>query len=301
MSDIYDVPYEDIINFLEDNGQKIPKNKDKAYEVAEILIRDKKSKNYPTSMIEWMLAYNSMDKNITMYTLYDINNMNESQIDELANELEMKNNNKDNIINILRYMNKILDYELFELEKLFIGFNYYDDDVLVTNREIKKLTNLKELDLMYNSVIGDDGIKNLTNLRSLSIMENYRITDDGIKNLTNLRELNLDFFSKITDKVLKSLTHLQKLSLSGNNMITDNGIKDLINLTYLSLIRNNKITDNGVKNLTNLTKLFITNNNNITSNGIKNLTNLRKLYLSYANPINNETLENHPNIKIIIQ
>lgn len=108
MTSIYDIPYKDIKEFLEANKTSY-KNQDDAYNKGLILLKDKKSIGHTISIIEWMIAHNLLIKkvNISNFTVYDIDNMKQFEIDELARMLTMNGNNRDNIKNILKYMNKL--------------------------------------------------------------------------------------------------------------------------------------------------------------------------------------------------
>ena len=87
MTSIYDVPYEDIIMFLLANNKDFS-NKDEAYNTALVLLKD---------------------KNAIGHTVYEIDNMSQKEIDQLAKLLTMKGNNPQNIKKILRYLNKLQD------------------------------------------------------------------------------------------------------------------------------------------------------------------------------------------------
>ena len=113
MTSIYDVPYEDIKKFLLANNRSF-KNKDDAYNEALVLLKDKRAKGHTISIIEWLIAHNLLISkvNIPNYTIDEIDNMSQDQIDELAKLLTMKGNNRNNIKNILRYLRKISNLEL---------------------------------------------------------------------------------------------------------------------------------------------------------------------------------------------
>lgn len=108
MTSIRDIPYEDIKIFLKDNNKTF-KNKDDAYNIAIDLFTDKKSIGHTISIIEWMMAFNLLKNkiNIPHYNIYEIDNMSQYEINQLAKLLTMKGNNRDNIKNILRYLHKL--------------------------------------------------------------------------------------------------------------------------------------------------------------------------------------------------
>jgi len=81
MTSIYNVPYEDITEFLLANN-KIYDNDDDAYNKALILLKDKKAIGHTTNIIEWLMAHNLLvhKVNIPNYTIYDINKMSQNEI-----------------------------------------------------------------------------------------------------------------------------------------------------------------------------------------------------------------------------
>jgi hypothetical protein len=113
MTSIYDIPYEDIKKFLDANNKNFV-NKEDAYNKTLILLKDKKSVGHTISIIEWMIAHNLLIKkvNIPNYTIGEIDNMSQIEIDKLAKLLTMSGNNKNNIKNILKYLHKLNDIEL---------------------------------------------------------------------------------------------------------------------------------------------------------------------------------------------
>lgn len=110
MTSIYDIPYEDIEKFLLANNETY-KNEIDAYNKALILLNDKNAIDHSISIIEWLIAHNLLIKkiNIPNFTVYQIDNMSQDEIDKLAKLLTMNGNNRSNIKNILKYLGK-LDY-----------------------------------------------------------------------------------------------------------------------------------------------------------------------------------------------
>jgi len=90
------------------------KNKDDAYDKALILLKDRKAIGHTNSIIEWLIAHNLFVRkvNIPNYSIYEIDNMSQNEINQLAKLLTMNGNNSENIKNILRYLHKLNDIEL---------------------------------------------------------------------------------------------------------------------------------------------------------------------------------------------
>jgi len=148
MTSIRDIPYEDIKVFLNANDETFG-YKNEAYDLAFALLNNPKSKGHTTSIIEWIMAYNLLQNNvkIPIYSIYDIDNMPQEEINDLAKLLKMKRNNRENIKNILRYLHK-LD------EKIIINPDISSLIFPMLNQlEIKELQNLALAELRYNNVI----------------------------------------------------------------------------------------------------------------------------------------------------
>jgi len=146
MTSIYDIPYKDIKIFLDANGETF-KNKDDAYKITIDLLKDKKAIGHTTSIIEWMMAHNLMINkiNIPYYNISDIDNMSQSDINDLAKLLKMKGNNIKNIKNILRYLHKLQNEEEFLVKDI-------NTSILDTLTQLE-LQDIDVSKLKYKSVI----------------------------------------------------------------------------------------------------------------------------------------------------
>jgi len=146
MSSIYDIPYEDIAIFLSANNKNI-ENEEDAYNIASILLKDKKAVGHTINIIEWMIAHNLLLRkiNIPNYSIHEINKMSQIEINQLAKSLTMKKHNIENIKNILRYLDKLDDEDteliydindtilqtLNELEISMINFKVLEPDAII--------------------------------------------------------------------------------------------------------------------------------------------------------------------------
>ena len=174
----------------------------------------------------------------------------------------------------------------------------------VTSAGLRKLVNLRHLDLSGHEKIYDTGIIWMTNLSSLVLFRS-RVTDMGLSRLTNLTSLSLDrSYSYVTDKGLLPLTNLTHLTLQNryenepmSNILTSRGMPYLKSLSLvndtivlhsdimflapvletLNLRGNRRLTDRSIKELTNLTSLCLCDDYCVTDNALIGLTNLRSL------------------------
>jgi len=109
MSDIRDIPIDDIKEFLSINKEKISVLKDKNYDKAWDIIQKNTTTFKPISIIEWAKAHNLIKKNIDVprYSISAIKELSHEDLSNLSKTLDMKTTNIDNIINILKYMHKL--------------------------------------------------------------------------------------------------------------------------------------------------------------------------------------------------
>jgi hypothetical protein len=213
MADIHDLPISSIRKFLSANGiynyqgflsdQK--SNKD-LYKIAFDLMKTKNAKyeDVPINIIEWILAYNALQKNLNIknYTKGQIKNLPQNDLDDLANLLGLTKNNRDNVINVLSFMHKIkfsdLDFESYE--DLYVS--------LLTNSEFSTIIKLiqskpslkKSLPSLFYEILINN--KNLVKNRDKNLY--YRETSDFIRSLINLKEFD------IIEKILPIISNNDK-------------------------------------------------------------------------------------------
>ena len=106
MTSIYEVPVKDIQKFIDANKDKAKLIGGDDYQKSLTLLRDKESKGHSLNLILWSMAYNVLLSkiNIATYTLANLNQMNDKDINLLAKSLKMKGNNLEHIKQILRYL-----------------------------------------------------------------------------------------------------------------------------------------------------------------------------------------------------
>lgn len=207
MTDIHDLNISDIREFLLSNNIRY-KNKD-IYDIALNLMKkqDTKYDDVNISIIQWMLAYNALQKklDIQSYTESQIKNLSQNDLNNLVKSLGLTKNNIDNVINVLRFMHKLKESEL--------DFETYDDLYInllrVSNFEtiLKLLKSKPSLKyqipvLFYDILIYNKGIDNFHNqtsnfvrglidLRYFDIIEKILpiISEDDYRNYFNLIEL----------------------------------------------------------------------------------------------------------------
>ena len=159
------------------------------------------------------------------------------------------------------------------------------------------LTNLRSLDLRFNSIIDISPLDGLTNLTELRLSFNNIIDISALEGLTNLTTLTLSSNSIIDISPLEDLTNLTELGLVDNNIIDISPLDGLTNLTELRLSDNNIIDISPLEGLTNLTTLELADNNIIDISPLDGLTNLTTLDLaSNSNLINISPLDGLTNL-----
>ena len=260
MTSIYDIPYEDIQIFLLANNENI-RNRNDAYDVALELLKNKNAKGHTTSIIEWMMAHNLLIKkvNIPIYTTYEIDNMSQVEINKLAKLLTMKGNNRNNIKNILRYLNKLQDNKEFliadindiilstltklELQNINISNLNYDDviNLLKTHRnkkEIRKFisNNLGKI-IIYNSLQLDFDSLNIVYISDDVNVYNKNIIIELI--IDNKEQLKKIYSDKEINNLIKKAKEKDE-DQEGKVYIGTSKMNDLIDFTF-SLITINEI------------------------------------------------------------
>jgi len=111
MTSVRQIPYEDIELFLLTNDIDPSHDINTNYNIALKLMKNPDTNFEIISIIEWMIAHNLIILNydIPKYKKSDILNMTDIELSKLAISLTMKKNNIDNILNILFYLDKLVD------------------------------------------------------------------------------------------------------------------------------------------------------------------------------------------------
>ena len=211
MSSIDQIPYEDIVIFLEANDKKLSEDRDENNKLALKLLSDRKAKGHTTSIIEWMMAHNLLINKVDIpnYTIYEIDHMQQAEINKLAKLLTMEGNNRNNIKGILKYLGKLMD----------VSYNNLPNEViynLIINTEPLDLENLY-VNKVYRTVIDNpitlnylyDKYKNIVKNQQEdyrkytgSNMYRKRINND---NRTNINKYSEDIYT------VKSFNNLLKI------------------------------------------------------------------------------------------
>jgi hypothetical protein len=195
MTSIQDIPYEDILKFLDTNDEDFT-NKDDAYNRTLKLLKNKSAKGHTIRIIEWMMARNLLINKVDMpmYTVYQIDNMNQREINDLAKLLGMSGNNKENIKNILRYLNKL---------------NYVDLFTETNKPNYKNLTE-KEIDVLFRSRFENKGKNAYIENETLAKYYELKYIDLSkiLKNIEAKTDLSIDvikLLNEIANKIYKDL------------------------------------------------------------------------------------------------
>jgi hypothetical protein len=179
MTSIRDIPYDDIKKFISANYPKYDiKKEDDVYKKALKLLKNENAIGHTISIIEWMMARNLLINKVDIqnYTIDDIDNMSQSEINNLARLLGMKGNNRDNIKNILRYINKLSEQKLLpELNEMILNF----------------LTELEMQDIDVSKLKYDDIIRLLKTHRNKKAIRQF--IDDNLEKIILYNTLNINF------------------------------------------------------------------------------------------------------------
>ena len=195
MTSVHDIPYKDIEEFLKANNKKFD-NENDAYNVALILLKNKKARGHTINIIEWMIAHNLLIRkiNISHYSVHEINKMSQVKINKLAKLLTMNGNNIDNIKNILRFLHKLDDEDTL----LFSDINF----VILQNLNQLEINDINFEILTFGNVMHLlKSHRNKTLIRKL-IYDNMErlIFFDLLK--INFRKLtSIEYIESILDKI----------------------------------------------------------------------------------------------------
>lgn len=195
---IKDIPIKDIYYFLSENGISLLdiKNEENAYQLAEELIMSGVVENAPSSIVNWILAYNSSKLyNLEKYNLSEIIEAPNDDLLKLSDKLGLEDTDKFNIIEILSYMDKLNnDSEIFELlphDTLIDIMSHLDFKSIKLMSEIsintRKVYESKQFKPILKEIIEKQKIDYANNLYG-------RVTNDG--NFRNFRIID-----KNSDKI----------------------------------------------------------------------------------------------------
>lgn len=180
-----DIPSKDINYFLTLNDQSISNDQEENYQHAfDLVSSGNHSTLIPESIVDWMLAKNLIDQDIDIseYSLYTIVTSSNDNLSELSLSLGLTKVNKERVIRILTYLDK-LDNDVYKLDQL-------PPDVI--NEIIKKL-DCYDISLIYRltSQFNRHYQENFGNL----LRENLERKLD--KNLDNLKHDELIYLCKL--------------------------------------------------------------------------------------------------------
>lgn len=187
-------------------------------------------------------------------------------------------------------------FKLYRNSKTYIGLEEYQktkrENVLFLDLskqnikkipdDLKKMINLKALDLSENPDIDLNGIGEFKNLQVLFI-NNCKLSkiSDEIEHLTGLFYLNINNNSiSIINERIEQLNKIVRLELSNNKIIDISVLNNLINLIDLRLMENQIFDISPIENLNSLIKLDLSYNQISDISFLKNLNKIKYLYLS---------------------
>lgn len=194
MTSIRQIPYEDIELFLLTNDIDLSSDININYDLAYKLMKKADSNFEIESILEWMIAHNLivLKYEIPKYKKSEILELSDIELRKLARSLTMKNHKIDNILNILNYLDKLIDdlkNNIFSGNP-FLQFSNQSDIIFETLKDL-------EIDDIINFCVSSTKINktctspNIVNLIRSKLQE----LDDLDLSTYNLEELLL--FNKI--------------------------------------------------------------------------------------------------------
>jgi len=159
MSSLRDIPFEDILVFLDKNNIGVPQNEDEIYDIVWDLIQDDKHTIFTEAIVNWMKAYNSLSLNLPHY--YEP--LSDEQIKELKEIFDV--DNVDDILDILFYANKLVtNFDLLKLPKDIINevisnMNINEiENICNTSNDMKRLCQNKDVKNIIIEKLPDDSL-----------------------------------------------------------------------------------------------------------------------------------------------
>jgi hypothetical protein len=230
MTDIKDINHDDIKEFLTLNNIKVS-NDENDYNKAFKLMKNPNIKVEPTSIVEWMMAYNLIIKKIKIsdYTINDLMNFSISERDKLAKKLGMMSNNVINIINILHYLHKI---------HLFVG------QLKIPNN--KNIYNIFPKEI-WIKILLDLNCKDIDRIEKESDQLNLLIIEQNIKEKIKTREFPRSSGHCAAIDVSEIIYNFEDVYKISNNQLKDKVLDILYDQNY-NLIRGDLICFEGLNN-----------------------------------------------------
>ena len=177
MTSITRISLYDIKLFLSQNNIET----DNYYEIAEDLIVNSKAKVYPDTIIDWIVARNFYLSGyyIKSYSKSEVLQLSNQELNDLAEKLDTDTNNRNSIVNILYYLEKL-------------KFKSYLDILTLPELNIKIIEHSDPLDLLDKLQV-DGSIRPLLYraIPQLLLDNGEKIIEEFIKKLGEMREFRL--------------------------------------------------------------------------------------------------------------
>jgi Leucine-rich repeat (LRR) protein len=178
----------------------------------------------------------------------------------------------------------------------------------LSNRRIRSLSNIENLDLFpditgidlsENKLVNIQKIVQCENLDFLRLNHNLLKTIEGLENFTRLKRLEIGS-NKITKiSGLNTLKNLDTLILRWNAIEKIEGLEELTNLRTLQLHGNQIPSIEGLDSLEKLEELYLSSNSITEIQGLDQLRNLKTLYLGYNKITDIKGLYRLPKLEIL--
>ena len=237
MTDIYDINLDDVKLFLIANKEDVPINDDESYELAWELMQNPNSKFIPTSIIEFMMAYNNIIKNkkISLYSVNEIKQLSDLELRKLATSLSMKGTDINNVINILRYMDKLTTDNIISIlpEEIILELFKQSDinDIknfclINKNNKLSKVCRSKDLlDIVKSKFKGDSLDTSDFTLEELFFYNK----------ILPLKKIKTDYYELSNNSRGKNVNQIIKYESSNNHVILFNDRKVFFDKNEINL------------------------------------------------------------------
>lgn len=155
MESFVKIPLEDINLLLRSNNQNIPEDINSRYLTAYNFLMNNPTAKLSDSIIDWQISQSKINKISKIYSTFDILNAQTNKLEQLSMDLSLPSVNKERILRILDYMNKLnVNLDMFELLPEEVIYNILSNldckTILLMCKLVKNKCRFR--DLMINSL-----------------------------------------------------------------------------------------------------------------------------------------------------
>ena len=184
-----------------------------------------------------------------------------------------------------------------------LGFNNKNEKYFFDLNALKKIPNLRSLNVRSTDITNIKSLRKLNHLESLTVIYTRISNPDQFRGLKELHALEFQYISLDNIEPLSKSTKLSSINISNNKVSSIEPLRKLKNLQYLHL-ENNPVTNiEPLTGMVKITSLFLDNTSISDLSPLKSLPDMAILSLKKCKNIQNDQVvelqEALPNLKIV--